>query len=45
MVIESLSPELPAMAVVIIVISVVTSLAGSLMASRGANASHSGPKA
>lgn len=45
MVIESLSPELPAMAVVIIVISVITSLAGSLMAKRGTDASQSGPKA
>jgi hypothetical protein len=43
MVIESLSPELPAMAVVIIIVSVVTSLAGSLMAKRG-DASQSGPK-
>lgn len=44
MVIESLSPELPAMAVVIIIISVLTSLAGSLMAKRAANAGQSGPK-
>ncbi len=44
MVIESLSPEVPAMAVVIIVISVLTSLAGSLMAKRGADISPSGSK-
>jgi ABC-type spermidine/putrescine transport system permease subunit II len=36
MIVESLSPEAPAMAVVIIVISVVTSLAGALIARRAA---------
>ena len=44
MVIETLSPEVPAMAVVIIVISVMTSLVGSLMMKRGADTSQAGPK-